>query len=130
MPMEPDTINPMCWTNDLLRIYHLESLSTYQHPSPEVKSLKNQWSTTVVMQLLQSGAARRSILLKEPEISSSEAEQLEREIAEMNQAIQTVKRERNSGESEVTVTRIVARKAMLFGKEDLWMSKWHRIAAN
>lgn len=125
--MEPGSINPMCWTNDLLRIYYLESISTYQHSSPEVKSLKNQWTDTVVMQLLQSAASRRSVLAKAPETSSSEAEQLQGDISDLNQAIQTVKREMNTGvhETEATVTRIVARKAMLFGKDDLWASKWH-----
>ncbi len=121
-------MNPMCWTDDLLRIYHIETLSTYQHPSPEVNFFKEQWQTTVLLQLLQSGAERRQRLAKEPQITSSEHEMLQNEISEICDFTQSIKSSRDFATSklEVAVTRIVARKAMNFSKEDSWMSRWYR----
>ncbi len=117
----------MSWTDDLLRIYQIETLSTYHHPSPEVRQFNKQWQTTVLVQLLQSGAARRSALAKEPGTASVVSEQLEQEILAIEGFAQKVKSGEltSHGGIEVTVTRIVARKAMLFSKDDLWMSQWH-----
>ncbi len=126
--VEPGIINPMCWTEDLLRIYHLETLSTYKHPSPEVKSRKNQWTFNVLVQLLQSGAARRLASAEEPPVPPSDASRIVVEVAEINQLVEAIKNGEDpaTGEIEVAVTWIVARKAMLYGKEGPWMSAWHR----
>ncbi len=123
----------MSWTDDLFRIYQIETVSTYHHPSSEVRQFNAQWQTTVLVQLLQSGAARRSALANEPGTASAVSERLEQEIL----AIEDFVRKAKSGELtsnggiEVSVTRIVARKAMLFSKDDLWMAQWHNeVAAN
>lgn len=117
----------MSWADDLFRIYQIETLSTYHHPSPEVRQINNQWQTTVLVQLLQSGAARRSALAKEPGTASVVSERLEQEILAIEEFVQKVKSGEitSNGGIEVTVTRIVARKARLFSKDDLWMSQWH-----
>ncbi len=103
----------MSWTDDLLRIYQIETLSTYHHPSPEVRQFNKQWQTTVLVQ--------------EPGTASVVSEQLEQEILAIEGFAQKVKSGEltSHGGIEVTVTRIVARKAMLFSKDDLWMSQWH-----
>ena len=118
----------MCWTEDLLRIYHLETLSTYKHQSSEVNVRKKQWSFNVLMQLLQSAASRRLALAEEPQVPSSDAGRLMVEVAEINQLIEAIKRGEDPATSEIeaTVTWIVARKSMLFGKEGPWMSAWHK----
>lgn len=117
----------MSWTDDLFRIYQIETISTYRHPSPEVREINNQWQTTVLTQLLQSGAARRSALAAEPGTPSAVSERLKKEMLEIENFMQTAKSGEvtSNGRIEVTVTRIVARKARLFSKEDLWMSQWH-----
>lgn len=66
-------------------------------------------------------------MAEEPQVPSGEAEQLRVEVAEINQLVEAMKRGEDPATSdiEVTVTWIVARKAMLFGREGPWMSAWH-----
>ena len=132
IPLDQGLINPMCWKGDLFRIYHLETISTHQHPSAEVNSFKSQWHTEVITRLLQSGHARRSALVEQPGMSSYDKERLEMEILDIKNYIQKANDPDNAitKERESAVTRIVARKAMLFGKEDTWMPKWHQKGIN
>lgn len=117
----------MSWTDDLFRIYQIETVSTYQHPSQEVRQFNNQWQTTVLVQLLQSGVARRSALAREPGTAPVVCERLEQEILAIEDLVRKVRGGELTANSsiEVSVTRIVARKARLFGKDDLWMAQWH-----
>ncbi len=80
------------------------------------------------MQLLQSGAARRLASAEEPPVPPSDASRIVVEVAEINQLVEAIKNGEDpaTGEIEVAVTWIVARKAMLYGKEGPWMSAWHR----
>lgn len=130
LPMNQGLVNPMCWTNKTLRIYQLETISTYRHPSVEVESFKIEWHTAVITRLLQSGAARRSALVAKPGIPTSDKKQLEKEISDINNYIQTATTQGNAimKDRNSAVTRIVARKAIIFDREDNWMSKWHLMA--
>ncbi|MCJ1403063.1 hypothetical protein MMC11_006286 [Xylographa trunciseda] len=125
--VEDGKINPMCWTNDLLRIYHLETLSTYNHPSAEVKSMKYEWTINVLIPLLQVCATSRSTKAKEPRLPWHLAEGLHQEVAEINQLVEKMKKGQDPeiSEFEVLVTRIVARKAKIFPKDGPWLSGWH-----
>ncbi|MCJ1392252.1 hypothetical protein MMC18_005119 [Xylographa bjoerkii] len=125
--VEEGKINPMCWTNNLLRIYHLETLSTYQHPSTEVNSTKYQWTINFMIPLLQSCASSRSAKARERRLPWIVAEGLLVEVAEINQLIETMKRCKDPkvSEFEVLITRIVARKAKIFAEDGPWLSGWH-----
>ncbi len=66
-------------------------------------------------------------MAKEPGTASVVSERLEQEILAIEEFVQKVKSGEitSYGGIEVTVTRIVARKARLFSKDDLWISQWH-----
>ncbi|MCJ1431978.1 hypothetical protein MMC27_001334 [Xylographa pallens] len=125
--VEDGEVNPMCWTDDLLRIYHLETLSTYNHPSAEVNSMKYQWTTNFVIPLLQSCASTRSAKAKEPRLPWDVAELLAMEAAKIHELVETMKKgpDPKVGEFEVLMTRIVARKAKIFPQDGPWLGEWH-----
>ncbi|MCJ1377687.1 hypothetical protein MMC17_000783 [Xylographa soralifera] len=130
--VENGNINPMCWTDDLLRIYHLETLSTYNHPSAEVNSMKFQWIINFFIPLLQTCASSRAAKAKESRLPWNVVEGFFIEAAKINQLVETMKNgpDPKVGEFEVLITRIVARKAKLFPQDGPWLSEWHGTTAD
>ncbi|MCJ1283375.1 hypothetical protein MMC26_002703 [Xylographa opegraphella] len=120
-------INPMCWTDALLRIYHLETISTADHPCAEVHCLKHQWTLNFLIPLLETCAAARAVKAKEPRLPWHTAEMLVVETARITRLVQTMKHgpDGTLGGFDLLMTRIVARKAKVFPQNGPWLAEWH-----
>ena len=130
--VENGEMNPMCWTDNLLRIYHLETISTHNHPSAEINAMKYQWTINFVIPLLQSCASTRSAKAKALRLPWDVTELLSIEAAKINELVEMMKKDQDPkvGEIEVLMTRIVARKAKIFPQNGPWLSEWHGTEAD
>ena len=69
-----EKVNPICWTGDPVRIMHLETISTMNHPSRTVEAEKTKGIIGAAVQLLQAGVSRRQTLVVKERISDFEAQ--------------------------------------------------------
>lgn len=107
-----------------MRIIHLETKSSQDHPSPAVAAMKKPGILSVAVLMLEARAARIKALVVDPVTSSLQAEKLEKDMESITQLVEAVKR----GEDEacnnwdMEMTWIVARKAATVGENDSWMA--------
>ncbi|KAK3167845.1 hypothetical protein OEA41_004291 [Lepraria neglecta] len=123
-PISTGNVNPISWTGDLVRIMHLETISTLNHPSRAVEAGKKQEIMGAAVQLLQAGMSRRQSLAAQVQVSGLEAKKLREEVEEM---IGLIEAWRQGGDPacndwDCTMTSIIARKALMIDAHEAWMT--------
>lgn len=123
-PIPSGMVDPISWTGDLVRIIHLKTISTKNHPSRAVEAGKKQEIMGAALQLLQAGVSRRQKLVAEAQGSGSQALELEEEIEEMKQLVKVWKQGEDPACNrwDFTMTSIIARKALLINEDEAWMT--------
>ena len=117
----------MSWTDDLMRIMHLETVSTDDHASPIVETGRNAFILPAAVQFLRLGASRRRALSENPQTLALEAAQLIKDAEVMEQLAEAIKQGKGPGCSNwnTEMTWIVARKALFIGQNEAWMAARH-----
>ena len=117
-------IDTISWTGDLVRVIHLETISTMDHPSRAVEAGKKQGIMGVAVALLQAGVSRRQMLVAEAQCSISQAQKLEEEIEGMKRLVEAWKQggDPACNRWDFTMTSIIARKALLINEHEAWMT--------
>ena len=116
--------NPISWTNDLVRIMHLETLSTYKHPSTVVQAGKNDLIVPTAAQFLLAGISRRRALASQDILPAHQMEQLLNDVDAMTKLVVAIDQGADPATSvwNTSMTWIVARKAMILGLGEPWMT--------
>ena len=116
-------VNPVSWTGDVVRIMHLETISTLNHPSKSVQAGKNQIVLSVAVQLLKAALSRRQTLLLANE-SDADAQRLEKEVGDIERLLEAWRQGGDPAGSswDCAMTSIVARKALLVDERGAWMT--------
>ena len=123
-PIPSGMVDTISWTGDLVRIIHLETISTMDHPSRAVEAGKKQEIMGAAVVLLRAGVSRRQMLLAEAQCSVSQAQKLEEEIEEMKRLVEAWKQggDPACNRWDFTMTSIIARKALLINEHEAWMT--------
>lgn len=100
-----------------MRILHLETISTMNHPSPVVQGGKTQLIRLTALQLLQAGISRRGVRASEAHELEEDVEARQRLLDAWNQGIDPACNDWN-----FAMTSIVARKALVLSKHQAWMT--------
>lgn len=120
----PRKLNPINWSDEVMRITHLETLSTAGHSSTLVQNEKSTIIMTVAVQLIQAGISGRKMRIVDSHTSSSEVDLLMKDVESMTTLIDLIKQGRMQNEStwDMAATWVIARKAVFFGEEEAWMT--------
>ena len=124
IPVPTGNLSPVSWSGDLLRILHLDTFSTMDHPSPIVQAGKKQGIKTTAIQLLQAGMSRRGALASRTGISAAEAHDLKEDVKILKDLLEAW----NNGTDPAcndwnfAMTSIVARKAFIINEQEAWMT--------
>ena len=123
-PIPSGMVDPISWTGDLVRLIHLETISTMNHPSRAVEAGKKQVVMGAALQLLQAGISRRQILVTEAQYSGSHAEKLDEEIEDMKRLVEAWMQggDPACNRWDCTMTSVIARKALLINEHEGWMT--------
>ena len=125
---DPSTkFNPVSWTNELLRIMVVEPVSTYKHPAPEVQAHKDAVGLAVNTGLLKAGAMRKRALAAEERTSVDAKKKLIEEAERNEELAKAIERELKEKVNQwnAIMTWIVARKAIVLGEGEDWMTMNH-----
>ncbi|KAL8776839.1 MAG: hypothetical protein Q9194_002904 [Teloschistes cf. exilis] len=115
--------NPVSWSKEMMRLIHLETVSTLDHPSPAVEADKKMVVMTVAIFLLTSRINRKSGELDRESSTSGKGEKLKEEIQSMNETLEAIQRGGDMNSSwNFDVTWIVARKAIPVDINKGWMT--------
>lgn len=119
--------NPVSWTNDLLRVIVVEPVSTYEHPAPEVQAHKDAVGLAVNTTLLRAGAVRRRALGAEEQTSPDTRRRLIKDAEQAEELAKAIERELEEklNQWHAIMTWIVARKAIVLGENEDWMTVTH-----
>ena len=130
-PIGPGLKNSVAWTNDVVRILHLETLSTATSLSPLVQAERTNITLTVAIALLNAGAARRKTLATSSSVSGEETEQLVRDAEAMMALVRAIENAEDPGNSrwDGLITWIVGRKAIVTADAEPWMNVRHAMEA-
>ena len=117
-------VNPVSWVGNTVRIMHLETISTMNHPSRAVEAGKKQLVLGVAAQLLQAAISRRQTLPATKHLSDSDAQRLEAEMGEIKRLLDAWQRGGDPASSrwDLAMTSIIARKALLVDEREAWMT--------
>lgn len=107
-----------------MRIFHLETMSTMDHPSPVVQAGKTQLIMATAVQLLQAGISRRGTVAAQSQSSSSKGDELKEDIEARKQLLDAWKQGTDPACSDwnFAMTSIVARKALVMSNHQAWMT--------
>ena len=122
-------INPVSWTNDLLRVLMVDTYSTHKHPSSDIQAYRGAIGFSYYKTLLHSIAVRKRAMAADEQIKSEDKNQLIKE-AEENEHLMTAIESEITGivSWDATLTWIVARKAIIVDRDQDWMSANHPTA--
>ena len=107
-----------------MRVFHLDTISTMNHPSPVVQAGKTRAILSTAVQLLLAGISRRETRAAQPDISISEARELNEDVEARKQLLDAW----NQGEDPAcsdwnfATTSIVARKTLVIDEDQEWMT--------
>ena len=121
-------LNPVSWTNDLLRILAVETYSTHEHPSHEVQKHKTSVGLAANTGLLRASVNRKREAAKEIGKATWESENLLKEAEGSEHLAKEIEEQLQNGEVkcwDANMTCIVARKALILGLEEDWMNANH-----
>ena len=130
-PVGPGLKNSVAWTNDLIRILHLETLSTATSISPLIQAERTSHTLTVAVALLNAGAARRKKLATSTLGSEEESGQLLRDAEAMMALVRAIENGKDPGNSrwDGLLTWIVGRKTIVTADAEPWMNVRHAMEA-
>jgi len=113
----------MSWTEDCMRILHLDTISTMNHPFPAVHAGKKQAVKTTAAELLKPGRSCRTARASQTQISSVEAQDLREDVEAMEGFLDGWNQDRDPScnEWDFAMTSIVARKALVIEEHQEWM---------
>ena len=121
--------NAITWTNDLVRILHLETLSTATSRSPLVQAEDTNHTLTVAVALLKAGVARRRQLAGDPSIPAEESARLMQDVEVMMLLVEAIEKGQGPAKSDWhdQLTWIVGRRAIITEEGEPWMDVRHAI---
>lgn len=117
-------ISPINWTEDLIRILHLETMSNLNHQSPVVQAGKKQGIKSTAIELLKAGLSRQ--ITRTPQTSKSSVDEIK--IKEDVGAIESLLEawihdtDPACNEWNFAMTSIVAQKRFIISEDKEWMS--------
>ena len=121
--------NPVTWTNNLIRILHLETFSTATNASPLIESQQTKHTLSLAVLLLETGAERRALLATNSTVPQPERDQLLRDVKAMRSLIEYI--EAGEGPARCRwdglLTLIVGKKAMFSAVDEPWMEARHAL---
>ena len=124
-PVPKGMVNPVSWTGDVVRIMHLETISTVNHPSSAVEAGKKHIVLGVAVRLLEAAVSRRQTLLANEQLSDSDdTQRLEEEVGEIKRLLDAWSQGGDPASSrwDLAMTSIIARKALLVNEHEAWMT--------
>ena len=124
VPVPSGNVNPITWTEQLVRIMHLDTISTTNHPSPVVETGKTNVIRTGAVQLLRAAISRREGILSQMQGSDLDGRRVEDEIQEfkrLGEELEYVK-DPASCTWDMAMTTIVARKSFRIDEKEIWMT--------
>ncbi|KAL9619383.1 MAG: hypothetical protein Q9160_005978 [Pyrenula sp. 1 TL-2023] len=123
-PISDGMLNPMAWTEQMLRIMQLQTISTEAHPHPFVPQNTTSIILKTCLSFLQSGVARRKTLqAKDGSISEPPEDQFIAKVAsELATRLESSDQNAVQDTWGCEVTWIVARKSTILGQDEAWMS--------
>ena len=107
-----------------MRITQLQTVSTVNHPLPEVAATKKAGILQATVALLEASHSRRKGIVADPQTSDLEQDKEAKEIDSITELIAVIK----CGEDhafniwDMEMTWIVARKSIILGVKDAWMT--------
>ena len=107
-----------------MRISQVQTVSTVKHPSPEVAAIKKTGILQAAVVLLEASLSRRKMIVADPQTSKIEKEKEVEEIESITKLIAVIKRGEDHAFNiwDMEMTWIVARKSIILGVRDAWMS--------
>ena len=123
-------MNVISWTDDLMRIFYLETLGSIGPGSSDsVKAQVSQQMFRVYTQLLRASISRRDAMIQQAMADGKveEAERLEEELAGIKRLSGEAKQKEGIAKSSWSgnVTVIVARKSLIVAESEPWMAMRH-----
>ncbi|MCJ1312095.1 hypothetical protein MMC25_005769 [Agyrium rufum] len=120
----PGQQNPVSWSSDLMRIQHLQTVSTAQHPDPLVAYAKKFAVISAASVLLEASIGRKQAELANGSTLASSKTQLEQDVQQMSGLLDAIKRGEGDAINgwDFEMTWIVARKAMVLDQNTPWMA--------
>ena len=131
IPLTLDQQNSVSWTNDLVRIIHLETMSTKTNRSALIQKESTNHTLAAISQLLLAGATRRKIHAVNHSVSVSEKDQLMRDSDAMLALVSAIEKDdyRAANRWDGVLTAIVGRKGIIFEEGNPWMARRHEMGA-
>lgn len=105
-----------------MRLVHLETVSTYNHPSPAVAAGKKAAIMSAATALLKARLHRKSTELQDSLESDPGVGKLEDEVRAMETTLRAVERWDEESSWDFDLTWIVARKAIVQDTGKGWMA--------
>jgi len=113
-------------SSDLMRLTHLEMVSTLDHASPMVQAGKKAAVISAATVLLESSISRKKAAAPSSPASTLDAQVSSEEIESMEELLEAIKSGNAvNNEWNFEVMWIVARKALVMKNEEAWMSIKH-----
>ncbi|KAL8837307.1 MAG: hypothetical protein Q9170_002564 [Blastenia crenularia] len=113
-PLADGQTNPISWSDDLMRLVHLETVSTLNHPSPAVEAGKKAAVMSAATALLKARIFRKENASASLPSESTETVALTEELRLMKKTLESIEQgEDTNGSWDFDVTWIVARKAII-----------------
>ncbi|KAL9616867.1 MAG: hypothetical protein Q9160_008289 [Pyrenula sp. 1 TL-2023] len=122
VPIPPGTVNPLTWTDQMLRIMQLQSISTENHPHPFVRKNATKLFVQTGVSLLRSGVERTKALACESGVSSQRVADLLATADKMSRIVDSVESNPEPDAWNADITWIVARKAAVISGNEQWMA--------
>ncbi|KAL8671978.1 MAG: hypothetical protein Q9168_003545 [Polycauliona sp. 1 TL-2023] len=113
--------NIVSWTGNLMRLLHLETISTFDHPSPTVEAVKKYIIKSASTALLGHSINRRSAELEGNPEADPGTDGLREEMKLMRSALEAIENTDETASWEFDLTWIVARKAIVRDSTVGWM---------
>ena len=117
----PDGLfNSISRSPELMRITHLDTIPSLNHPSSAVAALKKQGILSAAVVLLEATIVRRKAMMTDPSISGIVIESFVKETESINKLIEAIKRGEDDACNnwEMEMTLIVARKAIIVDENE------------
>ncbi|KAL8960810.1 MAG: hypothetical protein Q9193_002544 [Seirophora villosa] len=114
--------NILTRNRDLMRLIHLETVSTFKHPSSTVKAGKKAAATSAAVAFLKARIHRKSTMLKDSRESNPLVRKLEEEVEAVKATLETIERGQEDCSWDFDLTWIVARKAIVQDSSKPWMN--------
>ena len=125
-PIPAGQVSPICWTGDLMRILHLETISTMNHPSPVVQAGKTHAIKSTALALLQAGISRKDFRAAQTQSPSPslEAQELTEDVEARKRLLDAWNQGTDPACSDwnFAMTSIVARKTLVMDERQAWMT--------